>query len=168
MAWGEDDFYFTTAKVDHLAVVEILDLSCVVAHVVRNNRHVACIQIDLRERTYAACMVTVGMGQHHGDRLGSNLCHNLVQLRYACSCINQKCAVVPLNEVERLVIDPVSVSYPCVFVELTEHYFIVLVNHFAAKVTAVDIYSLCLDRNRYQAKQHGCNHHVCFHIYKDY
>jgi hypothetical protein len=46
------------------------------------------------------------------------------------------------------------------FVELAEHHFVVLVNHFAAKVTAVDVCVLCPDRERHQAKQQGCEKKV--------
>jgi hypothetical protein len=42
-------------------------------------------------------------------------------------------------------------------VELAKHHFVVLVNHFGAKVTAVDVSILCADRERHQTKQHGCD-----------
>ena len=109
-------------------------------------------------------MVAVGMGQHHGDGLGSNLRHNLIQIRNNRSSINQDCAVVTLNKVERLIIAEVSVPYPCMFVELAEHHFVVLVNHFAAKVTTVDVCALSLYRKRHQAKQQGCKNHYFLHF----
>ena len=166
MTRSEDDLYLTTAQVYHLAIVQILDLPPVITHVIRNNGHVTCIQIDLWERTCATHMVTMGMGQHHRDRFGSNLCHNLVQLRYACPCINQKCTVITLDEVERLIIDPVSVPYPCMFVKLAEHHLIILINHFAAKVATVNFRSLRLSHIRHQAKQHYCNENISLHVYK--
>jgi hypothetical protein len=47
-------------------------------------------------------VVAMGMGEHHRDGLGSNLFHNLVEPWYVCSCINQDCTVITLNEVEPL------------------------------------------------------------------
>ena len=91
-------------------------------------------------------MVAMGMGCYHCDRLGSDLCHNLVQIGNVRSCINQNCAVIALDEVEGLVIDSMSVPNPCMLVELAEHHFVVLINHFAAKITTINFCSLCLDR----------------------
>ena len=157
MTGRKDDLYLAAAKVYHLAVEDIPDLTLVASHAVRNERHVARVQKDLRERPYAARMVAVGMGQHHSDGLGSNLRHNLIQLRNNRSSINQECAVITLNKVERLVINSVSVPYPCMLVKLAEHHLIILINYFAAKVTTVDVCVLCPDRKRHQAKQQGCN-----------
>ena len=42
--------------------------------------------------------------------------------------------------------------------------FTILINYFAAKVTAVDVGSLCPDRKRHQAKQHGCKNHYFLHF----
>ena len=139
MAGRKDDLYLTTAKVYHFTVVEILDLSLVVAHVILNDRHVTGIHVNLREGPYPARMVTVGMRQHHRDRLGSNLGYNLVQSRNDRSCVNQECTVVTLDKVERLIIDSVSVAYPCMVVKLTEHHFVILINHLAAQVTTVNL-----------------------------
>ena len=102
MTGRKDDLYLTAAKVYYLTVVKILDLPLVVTHIVRNDGHVTCIQINLRERPYATHMVAMGMGRYHSDGLGSNLCHNLVEPWYVCSCINQDCTVITLNEVEPL------------------------------------------------------------------
>ena len=38
---------------------------------------------------------------------------------YVCTSVNQDCAIVTLNEVERLVIDAVSVPYPSMLVSTT-------------------------------------------------
>ena len=59
MTGRKDDLYLSAAKVYHFAIVEILDLSLVITHIVRNDGHVACIQIDLGERPYPTRMVTV-------------------------------------------------------------------------------------------------------------
>ena len=62
--------------------------------------------------------------------------------------------------------DEVAVADPRVLVELAEDHSVVLVNHLAAKVAAVNVGSLCPDRKRHQAKQQGCNNHVRIHVYK--
>ena len=40
-----------------------------------------------------------------------------------------------------------SVTYPGVLVKLAEHHFIVLINHFTAKVTIIDFCFLCDSRD---------------------
>ena len=164
MTGCKDDLYLTTTKVDYLPIIEIPDLSLIVAHIIRNDSHVTGIQINLRESPYSTHMVTMGMGQHHRDRLGSNLCHDLVQIRYVCSCVNQECSVITLNEVERFIINQMSVAYPCMLVNLAEYHMIILINHFATKVTTVNLCTLCPSRIRHQAKQHGCQKNKSFHI----
>ena len=59
MAGSKDDLYLATTQVNHLAIVKILDLSLVVTHVIRNDGHVACIQINLREGPYPTHMVAM-------------------------------------------------------------------------------------------------------------
>ena len=63
MTGRKDDLYLTSAKINHFTVVKILNLPLVVvSHIIRDDRHVARIQINLRERTYATRMVAMGMG----------------------------------------------------------------------------------------------------------
>ena len=163
MTGSKDHLYLTTAEVDYLTIVKISDLPLVVTHIIGSNGHITGIQIDFRERTYPTHMIAMGMSEHHGDRLGSNLCHNLVQIRYIHTCIYQNSTLITLNEVERFVIESVSVSYPGMLVELAEHHLIILINHFAAKVATVDIGYLRLNHIRHQTKQHGCYKTVSFH-----
>ena len=59
-----------------------------------------------------------------------------------------------------------SVTYPCMLVKLAEHHLIILVNHFPAKVTAVNVCLLRLNRIRHQAKQNCYKKAVSFHFYK--
>ena len=77
--------------------------------------------------------------------------------------VYQNGAVIALDEVEGLVINPMSVSYPCMLVKLAEHNIIILINHFAAKVTTIDSCSLCINRIRHHAKQHCCKKNVSLH-----
>ena len=166
MTGGEDDLNLTATQINHLAIGKIPDTPHVVTHVVRYDGHVARIQINLRERTYATHVVAVGMGEHHRDGFGGNLGHNLVQPRNACPSVNQKSAAVTLHQVERLVVDSVSIAYPRMLVELAEHHFIILIHHFAAQVATIHIRSLSLHRKGHQAKQHSCQKYVSFHIDK--
>ena len=59
-----------------------------------------------------------------------------------------------------------SVTYPCMLVKLAEHYLVILVNHFPANVTAVNVSLLRLNRIRHQAKQNCYKKAVSFHFYK--
>ena len=59
-----------------------------------------------------------------------------------------------------------SVTYPCMLVKLAEHYLVILVNHFPANVTAVNVSLLRLNRIRHQTKQNCYKKTVCFHVYK--
>ena len=59
-----------------------------------------------------------------------------------------------------------SVTYPCMLVKLAEHHLIILVNHFSAKVTAVNVCLLRLNCIRHQAKQNCYKKAVSFHVYK--
>ncbi|MBO7140926.1 MAG: hypothetical protein J6W19_10190 [Prevotella sp.] len=71
---------------------------------------------------------------------------------------------LPSGKVKGLIIDPMPIPYPSMLVNLTEHHFIILINHFAAKVTAVNPCFLGPSRIRHQAKQCCCNNHVSLHI----
>ena len=59
-----------------------------------------------------------------------------------------------------------SVTYPCMLVKLAEHYLVILVNHFSANVTAVNVSLLRLNRIRHQTKQNCYKKTVSFHVYK--
>ena len=59
-----------------------------------------------------------------------------------------------------------SVTYPCMLVKLAEHYLVILVNHFPANVTAVNVSLLRLNRIRHQTKQNCYKKTVSFHVYK--
>ena len=66
----------------------------------------------------------------------------------------------------KLIRTPLSstiMSMPPLLPLLAEHHFIILVNHFAAKVTTVDFRFLCISHIRHQAKQHCCKKNVRFH-----
>ena len=69
MTRSKDDLNLTTAEVYHFAIVKILNLPLVFTQVVLNKGYIACIQVNLWERTYSTHMVAMGMGCHHGDRL---------------------------------------------------------------------------------------------------
>ena len=97
---------------------------------------------ELRERRY-----------HHAaanNRLEWNI-HSLYCLSCPCclyttitvQCVEKTIFLFRRFSV-RFVINSVSVTYPCELVKLAEHHFVILINHFAAKVTTVDFCSLCI------------------------
>ena len=151
-----------SAQIDGLAIGKMLDLTLVSALTVTQHRLIGRGYPNLGKRPYSAYVVTVSVGKYHSNGLGCDSGHNLVQSGNTGAGIDQYGPVIALNQIEVLVISTVSVTYPGMLVQLAEHHLIVLINHFAAKVTAVHITLLSRYRPGNKANQNCCKRYF-FH-----
>lgn len=66
------------------------------------------------------------MSEDKGDRLLHNILDNLSQSRNLRSRINKNCGCITFNKVDRLIIGEMPITMPCVLVELTNLYVVIL------------------------------------------
>lgn len=79
-------------------------------------------------------MIAMPMSEDKGDRLIHNILDNLSQSRNLRSRINKNCGSITFNKVDRLIIDEMPITMPCVLVELTNLYVVILEDCLLLKV----------------------------------
>ena len=70
MPGGKDNLYLPAAEIEHLSVLQVIDLSLVVSHELGNIRCISRIYPDFREIVDGgSCMVRMDMGSDESDGL---------------------------------------------------------------------------------------------------
>lgn len=124
MPRGKDNLNLSVSKIEDLTVTKILTLA---PRIGRYKRFVTLCKPYCLPFVYShTCMIAMSMSEDKGDRLLHNILDNLSQSRNLRSCINKNCGSITFNKVDRLIIDEMPITMPCMLVEQTNLYVVIL------------------------------------------